>query len=94
MGGQSHLDLMPWYAKLGLTLGLALVTVLGTISAVSHDRAWNAKTIACLLLALMIAGGMAGVTFYYHLHECDEIDERRSGEVRSPVSAPLSAYAA
>ncbi|SRR5579871_658731 len=74
VGGQSHLDLMPWYTKLGLTLGLALFTVLGTIAAVSHENAWNAKTIACLVVALMIAGGMAGATVYYHLHENDETD--------------------
>jgi hypothetical protein len=74
VGGQAHLDLMPWYTKLSLTLGLALVTVFGTVSAVSHERAWNAKTLACLALALMIAGGMAGATLYYHLHEGDEVE--------------------
>jgi Ni/Fe-hydrogenase subunit HybB-like protein len=83
VGGQSHLDLMPWYTKLGLTIALALVTVVGTISAVSHDRVWNAKTIACLVLALMIAGGMAGSTLYYHLHESDEID---SGDEAGAIS--------
>jgi Ni/Fe-hydrogenase subunit HybB-like protein len=72
VGGQSHLDLMPWYAKLGLVMGLATVTVMGTMSAVSHERAWNAKTIACLLLALMLATGMSATTYYYHLHENDE----------------------
>lgn len=94
VGGQSHLDLMPWYAKLSLTLGLALVTVLGTISAISHERAWNAKTIACLALALMIAGGMAGVTLYYHLHESDEIENGDQPTSISRLCAPLSAYAA
>src|SRR5580658_8193662 len=72
VGGQGHLDLMPWYAKLGLTLGLALVTVAGTVSAVSHERAWNAKTVACLVLAVMLMTGMAAVTYYYHLHENDD----------------------
>ncbi len=72
VGGQNHLDLMPWYTKLSLTMGLALVTVAGTVSAVSHERAWNAKTIACLALGLMLAGAMGGVTLYYHLHESDE----------------------
>ena len=75
VGGQGHLDLMPWYTKLLLTMGLALVTVAGTVSAVAHERAWNAKTIACLLLALMLAGAMAAVTFYYHLHENDDSDK-------------------
>lgn len=74
VGGQSHLDLMPWYTKLSLTIGPALVTVAGTVSAVSHERAWNAKTIACLALGLMMAGGMKGVTLYYHLHESDEAE--------------------
>jgi Ni/Fe-hydrogenase subunit HybB-like protein len=72
VGGQGHLDLMPWYAKLGFVLGLSLVTVMGTMSAVAHERAWNAKTIACLVLALMIAAGMGVTTYYYHLHENDD----------------------
>jgi hypothetical protein len=74
VGGQGHLDLMPWYTKLLLTGGLALVIVLGTASAVAHERAWNAKTIACLVLALMITGGMGAATYYYHLHENDDTD--------------------
>ena len=74
VGGQGHLDLMPWYTKFLLTVGLALVTVAGTASAVAHERAWNAKTVACLLLALMLAGGMAAATCYYHFHENDEGD--------------------
>jgi hypothetical protein len=71
-GGQSHLDLMPWYARLGFTLGLSLVIVMGTMSAMAHESAWNAKTIACLLLALMIAAGMGATTYYYHVHENDD----------------------
>jgi hypothetical protein len=89
VGGQNHLDLMPWYTKLSLTVGLALVTVAGTVSAVSHERAWNAKTIACLALGLMMAGAMGGVTLYYHLHEGDEAessDEPTSISRRSRAS--------
>ena len=71
-GGQGHLDLMPWYAKLGFTLGLALVTAMGTSAAMSHERAWNAKTVTCLLLALLMIGGMAATTYYWHLHENDD----------------------
>lgn len=72
VGGQGHLDLMPWYTKLGLIAGLALAIVMGTASAVSHERAWNARTLACAVAALLIAGGMAAATYYYHLHENDE----------------------
>ena len=72
VGGQNHLDLMPWYTKLGLGLGLALTTVAGTAAAVGHPDAWNAKTIACLILGLLLAVGMAAATYYYHLHESDD----------------------
>jgi len=79
VGGQSHLDLMPWYTKLSLTLGLALITAIGTACAVAHERAWNAKTVACVIIALMIAGGMAATTFYYHLHENDDAGPGEDG---------------
>ena len=72
VGGQGHLDLMPWYDKLSLSLALALVTVLGTMSAAAQERAWNARTSAFLLMGLLIAGAMAALTYYYHLHEEDD----------------------
>jgi len=87
VGGQNHLDLMPWYTKLTLTLGLALFTVLGTIAAVAHERAWNAKTIACLVIALLIAGGMAAATLYYHLHENDDSE---TGDEPASISRLMS----
>jgi hypothetical protein len=74
VGGQGHLDMIPWYTKLGLTLGLALVTVLATVSAVAHERAWNAKTVTCFALAVLLAGGMAAATYYAHVHENDDTD--------------------
>jgi hypothetical protein len=84
VGGQSHLDLMPWYAKLGFVLGLALVTVMATMSAMAHESAWNAKTISCFVLALMLAGGMGATTYYYHLHEND--DQATGGDDESITS--------
>lgn len=89
VGGQGHLDLMPWYTKLFFTVALAVVTVAGTASAVAHERAWNAKTLACLVLALMLAAGMASVTFYYHLHENDDNDgSDEDGASRSMLMLP------
>ncbi|HUA83169.1 MAG TPA: hypothetical protein VMB85_04875 [Bryobacteraceae bacterium] len=85
VGGQGHLDLMPWYTKFVLAVGMAVVTVAGTVSAVSHERAWNAKTIACLCLALMLAGGMAAATYYSHLHENDEDNGEDVGMTNSRV---------
>jgi hypothetical protein len=54
---------------LSSSVALALVTILGTTSATVHGRAWNARTLAFLLMAFLIAGGMAAFTFYYHVHE-------------------------
>ncbi len=85
VGGQGHLDLMPWYTKFVLAVGMAVVTVAGTVSAVRHDRAWNAKTIACLFLALLLAGGMAAATYYSHLHENDDENGDDDGVTSSRV---------
>ena len=74
IGGQGHLDLMPWYVKLGFVAALALATVAGTAAAVGHERVWNAKTIACVLIALLLTGGMGAVTYFYHQHENDDMD--------------------
>ena len=77
-----------------LTVGLALVTVAGTVAAVSHERAWNAKTIACLLLALMMAGAMAAATYYFHVHENDDAGDSDDSTVRlvwSDTPDPLGA---
>jgi hypothetical protein len=89
VGGQGHLDLMPWYDKLGLSVALSLVTVLGTMSAVAHERAWNARTLAFLLMALLIAGAMAALTYYYHVHEDDDDGDGNANVAAVTLEAPL-----
>jgi cytochrome c biogenesis factor len=79
VGGQDHLDLMPWYDKLVLTFALALVIVLGTVAAVSRERAWNGLSMVCLAIAILIACAMGVVTYYYHLHEDDQDTENTNG---------------
>src|ERR1700733_9756116 len=88
-GGQGHLDLMPWYAKLGFTLGLALSIVMGTSAAVSHEHAWNAKTIACLLLGLLLVAGMGATTYYYHLHENEDQAGAEDNSITMMLLAPV-----
>ncbi|HEY4361692.1 MAG TPA: hypothetical protein VGN17_12010 [Bryobacteraceae bacterium] len=89
VGGQGHLDLMPWYTKLAFGVGLALVTVAGTAASVGHSDPWNAKTIACLILGLMLAIGMAAATYYYHLHEEDD-DRDGSSDPGVALVMPVS----
>ncbi len=74
VGGQDHLDLMPWYDKFVLIFALALITVAGTVAAVSRERAWNGISIACLAMALLIMSAMGAVTYYYHVHEDQDQD--------------------
>ena len=74
VGGQDHLDLMPWYDKFVLIFALALVTVVGTVAAVSHERAWNGITVACVAMALLLLCAMGAVTYYYHVHEDQDQD--------------------
>ena len=88
-GGQGHLDLMPWYAKLGFALGLALSIVMGTSAAVSHEHVWNAKTIACLLLGLLFVAGMAATTYYFHLHENEDQPGAEDNSITMVLDAPL-----
>ncbi len=79
VGGQGHLDLMPWYLKLGLGVGTALAAVKATAAAVSHDHTWNGSTLRWfgIMLALLIGCGMA--SYYYHVYgESDEEDEQDS----------------
>ena len=63
IGGQSHLDMMPWYAKFGLMLALAWCVVRFTSAIAGRQRVWWLIAIG-LTVAIM-----AGVTYYYHLHE-------------------------
>jgi hypothetical protein len=79
VGGQNHLDLMPWYLKLGLGGGAAFAAVQATAAAVEKQVAWNRKTVKwfCILLALLLGCGLA--SYYYHVYgEPDEEQDEDS----------------
>ena len=79
VGGQSHLDLMPWYLKLGLGGGAAFAIVKATMAAVSHERGWNGQTLRWtgILLILLVGCGLA--SYYYHVYgEEDEDQDEQS----------------
>src|SRR5262249_44631489 len=75
VGGQGHLDLMPWYSKLLFTGALALAAVKATVAAVERDKLWNKRTSAWLAAALALIAGMGIPTYYQHLHEPTDEDE-------------------
>ena len=83
VGGQNHLDLMPWYLKLALGCGAAFAGVKATIGAVSHERVWNGQTLRWtgILLILLIGCGLA--SYYFHVY--GEQDDEEEDSVNSAL---------
>jgi hypothetical protein len=82
VGGQSHLDLMPWYLKLALGAGAAFSAVKATAAAVSHAHPWNGRTLKWLgiMVALLVGCGLA--SYYCHMYlETDEEDDQQESSL-------------
>jgi len=95
VGGQSHLDLLPWYLKFGLGAGAAFAVVRATAAAVGRERPWNGQCLRWLgvMLALLVCCGLA--SYYAHLNEeTDDEDQQETGSLSSglhgqrPLAAP------
>jgi len=78
VGGQGHLDLMPWYTKMICVLVSSWCCVRLTAGMVEERRVWNRRTVAWLAGLLLISFTMAAITYFYHLHE--ENDQPDSDE--------------
>jgi hypothetical protein len=84
VGGQSHLDLMPWFLKLALGTGAAFAVVKATAAAVSHEHPWNGRTLKWLgiMVALLVGCGLA--SYYCHMYlETDEGDDQQDSAFMS-----------
>ena len=82
VGGQVHLDLMPWYFKLAFGAGAAFAMVKATAAAVSHEHPWNGQTLKWLgiMLALLVGCGLA--SYYCHMYlESDEGDDQQESSL-------------
>jgi hypothetical protein len=69
IGGQGHLDLMPWYWKLLLGGGGAIAIVRFTAAVIGQERVWSSRARFWFAALLILAAGMALLTYYYHLQE-------------------------
>jgi len=88
VGGQGHLDLMPWYTKMICVLVSAWCCVKLTAGMVEEPSVWNRRTVAWLAGLILISFTMAAITFYYHLHE--ETDQPDSDENTATAMTPKS----
>jgi ABC-type transport system involved in cytochrome c biogenesis permease subunit len=88
VGGQGHLDLMPWYLKLGLGGGAAFAVVKATVAAVTGPRGWNAGSLKWvgILLALLLGCGLT--TYYFHVY--GETDDQQDDESVTSQTVPPS----
>jgi hypothetical protein len=79
VGGQAHLDLLPWTVKLGLGLAAAYCMVRATAASVGGDRAWTPQTLRWLTLTLAVLGACGFATYYAHLNleDNDESDQQQ-----------------
>jgi hypothetical protein len=77
VGGQSHLDLMPWYVKLGLGAGAAFAVVKATVAAVSHEHAWNGRTLKWFGILLILLTGCGLASYYCHMYLEDDGDDQQ-----------------
>ena len=94
VGGQSHLDLLPWWVKLGLGLATAYSVVRATAASVSGDRAWNSQALRWLglTLAMLAACGYASYYAHMNLEETDEEDPPQDtaiSRMRLPVQSGI-----
>ena len=79
VGGQGHLDLMPWWLKLLLGGGMSLACVFATAAAVQREHVANTRFLAWIGLIVLIGAAMGVITYYYHLHETyEDSDEEQS----------------
>jgi fatty acid desaturase len=88
VGGQGHLDLMPWYTKMICVLISAWCCVRLTASMVEEPSVWNRRAVVWLAGLILIAFTMAAITYYYHLHE--ETDQQDSDENTATAMTPKS----
>jgi hypothetical protein len=89
VGGQSHLDLLPWHIKLVLGGGAAFCTVKATASAVDSKACWNGKTLRWLGLALMLLIGCGLASYYAHVYlEEDDPEQDQDNSAISMLFVP------
>jgi hypothetical protein len=88
IGGQGHLDLMPWYVKLVCGVAMACCCIRLTAGIVEEPRGWNFRSARWLAGVVVIAMVMGGITYYYHLREAQ--DDQDSDDNNTATSVKVA----
>jgi hypothetical protein len=88
VGGQGHLDLMPWHIKLTCIVGLAWCCVKFTAGIVEQNKVWTGRTVAWFAGILLFSVAMGGITYYYHLHEEPQDDDEDTSAASVRIATP------
>ncbi len=88
VGGQSHLDLMPWYLKLGLGGGSAFAVVKATAASVGGQPSWNPRTLRWLGILLVLLLGCGLSSYYVHLYGEQDEDQQDQESTVSRIMTP------
>ena len=95
IGGQGHLDLMPWFLKLFVIVGFCWSFVRFSAALAQPGKWATRRTVRWLLALLAMVTIMGLTTYYYHLHEPaddDDNDESPGTSVRVPDRPPAGAH--
>jgi hypothetical protein len=93
VGGQSHLELLPWFVKLGLGVAAAYAVVRATQAAVAGPRGWNAQSVRWLGIALVFLFLCGMASYFAHMYlEDDEQDNQEQDTTVSRFLHPSGAY--
>ncbi len=87
VGGQGHLDLLPWYWKLALGGGAALAATRATAAAVSEKQGWNRRSRRWCVLLVILLTACGLLTYYAHVYL--ESDEDQQDDTVEPGVALL-----
>ena len=95
VGGQSHLDLLPWYIKLGLGVAAAYSTVRATAAAVAGERGWNGHSVrwAGVVLFFLLLCGLASYYSHMYLEDDEENDTQQDTTISRVAPVDLAAGA-
>jgi hypothetical protein len=85
VGGQGHLDLLPWSIKLALGAGAAYAITRAAAAAVKGEHGWNGQSVKWtgVALATLFLCGMASLYAHNNLEDAGDEGDQDDATVSS-----------